>query len=153
MKGMIFLGTQNGFRSQYRHNKCSTKTVTERTRAGCDQGSLHTRIRSHYIASDRIAQKTPPPTIPLLLRSLFHVTWRLHGHSLAAFGSAGSTILAVSLHVTILYGKIFWLYHQNHICISLLPNAYYMPYPSHPPWLEHSNYTWRTVEVIKFIIM
>jgi hypothetical protein len=28
-----------------------------------------------------------------------------------------------------------------------------MPYPSHPPWLDHSNYTWRTVQVMKLLIM
>jgi hypothetical protein len=25
------------------------------------------------------------------------------------------------------------------------PHASYMPCPSHPPWLDHSNYTWRGV--------
>jgi hypothetical protein len=24
-----------------------------------------------------------------------------------------------------------------------------MPCPSHPPWLDHSNYTWRRVQVMK----
>jgi hypothetical protein len=28
-----------------------------------------------------------------------------------------------------------------------------MPCQSHPPWLGHSNYTWRSVEVIKLLIM
>jgi hypothetical protein len=27
-----------------------------------------------------------------------------------------------------------------------------MPCPSHPPWLDHSNYTWRRVHVLKFHI-
>jgi hypothetical protein len=30
-----------------------------------------------------------------------------------------------------------------------------MPCPSHPPWLDHSNYTWRSVQVMnihRFII-
>jgi hypothetical protein len=35
--------------------------------------------------------------------------------------------------------------HQYPICIPLLPNSCYMPCPSHPPWLDHSNYTWRRV--------
>jgi hypothetical protein len=26
---------------------------------------------------------------------------------------------------------------------------YYMPCPSHPPWLDHSNYTWRRVRIVK----
>jgi hypothetical protein len=25
--------------------------------------------------------------------------------------------------------------------------------PSHPPWLDHSNYTWRRVQVMKLLIM
>jgi hypothetical protein len=28
-----------------------------------------------------------------------------------------------------------------------------MPCPSHPPWLDHSNYTWRRVQVMKLLIM
>jgi hypothetical protein len=27
-----------------------------------------------------------------------------------------------------------------------------MPCPSHPPWLDHSNYTWWRVQVMKFFI-
>jgi hypothetical protein len=34
----------------------------------------------------------------------------------------------------------FWLSHQNPIRIHLLPHACYIPWPSHPPWLDHSNY-------------
>jgi hypothetical protein len=26
-----------------------------------------------------------------------------------------------------------------------------MPCSSHPPWLDHSNYTWRRVQVLKII--
>jgi hypothetical protein len=28
-----------------------------------------------------------------------------------------------------------------------------MPFPSHPPWHDHSNYTWRKVQVVKPHIM
>jgi hypothetical protein len=28
-----------------------------------------------------------------------------------------------------------------------------MPCPSHPPWLDHSNYTWRRVQVMKLDIL
>jgi hypothetical protein len=28
-----------------------------------------------------------------------------------------------------------------------------MPCSSHPHWLDHSNYTWRTVQVMKLLIM
>jgi hypothetical protein len=39
----------------------------------------------------------------------------------------------------------FWLSHLTHSC--------YMPCPSHHPWLDHSNYTWRRVQVMKLLIM
>jgi hypothetical protein len=29
------------------------------------------------------------------------------------------------------------------------PHSCYMPCPSHPPWLDHSNYTWTRVQVMK----
>jgi hypothetical protein len=35
-----------------------------------------------------------------------------------------------------------WLSHQYPTCIPS-PHSCYMPRPSHPPWLDHSNYTWR----------
>jgi hypothetical protein len=35
----------------------------------------------------------------------------------------------------------------------LLSHSCYMPCPSHPPWLDHSNYTWRKIQVMKFLIM
>jgi hypothetical protein len=28
-----------------------------------------------------------------------------------------------------------------------------MPCPSHSPWLDHSNYTWRRVQPMKLLIM
>jgi hypothetical protein len=28
-----------------------------------------------------------------------------------------------------------------------------MPCPSHRPWLDHSNYTWRRVHVVKLLIV
>jgi hypothetical protein len=43
----------------------------------------------------------------------------------------------------------FWLSHQYPICIPLLSHSCYMPCPSHSPWLYHSNYTWRRVQVMK----
>jgi hypothetical protein len=42
----------------------------------------------------------------------------------------------------------FWLSHQNPIYIPLLPHSCYMPHPSHPPWLDNSNYTWQTIQVM-----
>jgi hypothetical protein len=36
---------------------------------------------------------------------------------------------------------------------SSLPHSCYMPCPSHPPWLDRSNYVWRGVQVMKLLIM
>jgi hypothetical protein len=47
----------------------------------------------------------------------------------------------------------FWLSHKYSICFPLLPHSCYMPCPSHPPSLDHSNYVWRGVQVMKFLIM
>jgi hypothetical protein len=33
------------------------------------------------------------------------------------------------------------------------PHSCYMPYPSHPPWYDHSNYVWLRVQVMKLLIM
>jgi hypothetical protein len=36
---------------------------------------------------------------------------------------------------------------------SASPHSCYMPCPSHPLWFDHSNYTWRRVQVMKFLII
>jgi hypothetical protein len=28
-----------------------------------------------------------------------------------------------------------------------------MSHPSHPPWLDHSNYTWQWVQALKLLLM
>jgi hypothetical protein len=47
----------------------------------------------------------------------------------------------------------FWLPHQYATCISLLHHLCYMPCPSHPPWFDHSNYTWQRAQVMKHLVM
>jgi hypothetical protein len=47
----------------------------------------------------------------------------------------------------------FWLSHQYPICIPLLPNLCCMPRPFHRSWLDHYNYTWRRVQVMKLLIV
>jgi hypothetical protein len=46
----------------------------------------------------------------------------------------------------------FWLSHQNPICIILL-HACYMPCPSHPPWLDHSNYVKENIVVVVVVVV
>jgi hypothetical protein len=47
----------------------------------------------------------------------------------------------------------FWISHQYPTCIPLLPQSCYMPCLPHPPWFDHSSYTWRRVQVMKLLIM
>jgi hypothetical protein len=48
---------------------------------------------------------------------------------------------------------VIWVSRQYPIRIPRLLNSCYMPCPSHPPWLDHSNYYWRGVQVTKIISM
>jgi hypothetical protein len=34
------------------------------------------------------------------------------------------------------------VFHQCPTCIPLLPHSCCMSCQSHPPWIDHSNYTW-----------
>jgi hypothetical protein len=52
-----------------------------------------------------------------------------------------------------LWSLSLWLSHQYPICTSPFPHSCYIHCPSHPPWLDHSNYTWRRVQVMKLLIM
>jgi hypothetical protein len=36
---------------------------------------------------------------------------------------------------------------------SYSPHSCHMSCPSHPPWLYHSNHTWRRVQIMKLLIM
>jgi hypothetical protein len=38
------------------------------------------------------------------------------------------------------------------MCTPRLPHSCYMPCPSHPPFLYHSNYIWRWVQVMKLLM-
>jgi hypothetical protein len=46
----------------------------------------------------------------------------------------------------------FWLSHEYPKCILLLLYSYYIPCPSYHPWLDHSNYTWKRLNVMKLLI-
>jgi hypothetical protein len=47
----------------------------------------------------------------------------------------------------------FWLSHQNPVCIHFRPHACCMLCPSHPPWIDYSNYIWWRVQVMKLLNM
>jgi hypothetical protein len=41
----------------------------------------------------------------------------------------------------------------SHLRLGILFHACYMPCPSHPPWLDHSNYIWWRVHDMKLLIV
>jgi hypothetical protein len=47
----------------------------------------------------------------------------------------------------------FRLSNQNIVCIFNLCHARYMSRPSHPPWSDHPNNIWWSVQVMKLLIM
>jgi hypothetical protein len=55
--------------------------------------------------------------------------------------SLPSGLFLSSFHANILYAFLF------------SPHSCYMPCPFHTPWLDHSNYTWRRLQVMKLLIM
>jgi hypothetical protein len=61
--------------------------------------------------------------------------------------------LSTHLRLGLPSGLSFWLSHQYPICIPRRPPSCYIPCPSHPPWLDHSNYVWRGVQVTKLLIV
>jgi hypothetical protein len=46
-----------------------------------------------------------------------------------------------------------WSSQQYHICIPPLPHSCYMTWPSHPPWLQYSNFILWTVQVMNLLLM
>jgi hypothetical protein len=71
------------------------------------------------------------------------------------------SILSPLRFVLILYFRLrlglpsglFWFSHQYPICIHLGPHSCYMPCTPHPPLLDHSNYTWRSVQFMELLIV
>jgi hypothetical protein len=96
---------------------------------------FHFRVHKSPLPLPIQSQINPVHTIPSYLS-------KLHFNDIAPLTSRSS-----------LWPLSFWLSHQNPTCIPFLPNACHMPYLSHAPWLDHSNYTWRRVQVMKLLIM
>jgi hypothetical protein len=64
------------------------------------------------------------------------------------------SILILSYHIYLgIPSSYFWLSYHNPACIPLRPRACYMPCPAHPSCPSDSNYIWRRVQVLKFLIM
>jgi hypothetical protein len=80
-----------------------------------------------------LSQISPVHTTPSYVRSISILTTHLH------LGRPGGPFLLAFQPIPFMH--------------SSSPPSCYMPSPSHPPWLDHSNYTWRRVQVMKLLIM
>jgi hypothetical protein len=92
--------------------------------------SVFTRVLHWPLSCARSIQSIPSHSIPLS-SILILSTYLRPGLPSGPFPSGFPT--------NILYASSF-----HHSC--------YMPFPSDPPWLHHSNYTWRTLQVLKLIM-
>jgi hypothetical protein len=91
-------------------------------------------------------------------------TWAFHRsqssatsiQSLLSHPTSLRSILILSTHLHLgLPSGLFPSGFPTNILYAFLrsPHSCYMPCPSHPPWLDHSNYAWRRVQVMKLFIM
>jgi hypothetical protein len=64
------------------------------------------------------------------------------------------SILILSTHLRLcLRSSLFPSGFATNILYAVLPHSCYMPCPFQPLWFDHSYYTWRRVQVMKFLIM
>jgi hypothetical protein len=83
----------------------------------------------------------------ILFTTAFHLSLTIHPSTLRS-----TLILPFHLRLGLSSGLIL-LSHQKPCIHYSSPHACYMSYTSHPPWLEHSNYVRRRVQVVKLLIM
>jgi hypothetical protein len=91
---------------------------------------VHYRIHKSHPLVPILNQIDPVHFIPSYLRSILILSTHLQ------FGLP-SILLLTAFPTNILYSFFFFFF----FC------------PSHPPWLGHSNYTWRRVQVTKLLTM
>jgi hypothetical protein len=59
----------------------------------------------------------------------------------------------IYVYVLLVEYDSFRFTYQNAESTHLLSDACYLPCPSTPPCLDHANYTWRGVQVMKLVII
>jgi hypothetical protein len=89
--------------------------------------------------------------------SAFHhsQSWVIQIQSIPPNSVALRSTLMISIHLSLCIpcGMFSTDFPTNVECAFLCSHACYMPCPFHPPWLHHSNCTWRSVKLMKLVIM
>jgi hypothetical protein len=88
-----------------------------------------------------------PPLVPILSQSNSIHTIPFY------FPKAHFNIVHTPTYWSSQWSLSSWRSHQYPIGISLPLHSCYMTCQSHLPWLDHSNYTWRRVQVMKLLII
>jgi hypothetical protein len=71
--------------------------------------------------------------------------------SIPSLPTSVRSILILFIHLVLVFLVVSFLLVSPPISHmhSSSPHSCYMPCPSHHPWLDHSNYVWREVQVMK----
>jgi hypothetical protein len=81
------------------------------------------------------------------------LSWATSIQSVPSHPRVLSSILILSLTYVLVFQMVSFL--LDFLPISYMPSSSlhscYMPRPCNPPWLDHSNYTWRRVEIMKLL--
>jgi hypothetical protein len=95
----------------------------------------YSRTSQHFMESEGSYRvNKSPPLVPILsqidpIHTIASYLSKIHFNTVHPPTSCSSQ-----------WSLTFWLLSQYPICIPILPYSCYMPCPSHPPWLDHSNY-------------
>jgi hypothetical protein len=88
-----------------------------------------------------------PPLVPILSQmNPVHITPSI-------FSLKSILMLSSYLSVDLLSGSLLLAFPPKSYKHSCFPYSCYMPCPFQPPWLDHSNYTWWRVQIMKPLIM
>jgi hypothetical protein len=94
--------------------------------------------------------------ITVFIRALHcSLSWTKSTQSISSHSISLRSILIFSTHLCQVFLVVsFLLAFPPIFCLhSASPTSRYMPFPSQPSWLDHSNYTWRREQIMNLLIM
>jgi hypothetical protein len=86
---------------------------------------------------------------------LWSLSWARSNQSISSHpvSPRSNLILSTHLRLRLPSGLFLSVFPTKILYAFFCPHSCYMSYASHLPWLDHSNYTWRRAQVMKFLIM